>query len=190
MIVYWEMTQACALACKHCRAEAMPSPHPLELTSADGKALVRQILDFGNPLPHLILTGGDPLSRKDLYDLIDYARSCGLEVSITPSATPALTGDALDKLKRHGIQSLGLSLDGSRPDRHDAIRAVSGCFDRTIAALCYACELGLPIQINTLVSEETAADLPAIYRLLQEFPIMRWSLFFRKRPIVTVWTNA
>ena len=113
MLVYWEMTQACGLACKHCRAEAMPASHPLELTTEESKAFIRQLLDFGDPLPHLILTGGDPLRRKDIYQLIDYARGLGLEVSITPSATPELTNEAISNLNQHGIQALGLSLDGS-----------------------------------------------------------------------------
>jgi AdoMet-dependent heme synthase len=125
------------------------------------------------------LTGGDPLSRKDIFELIDYAREIGLEVSITPSATPELTNDAISRLKDHGIQSLGLSLDGSCAARHDAIRAVPGTFERTMAAARHAGKLGLPIQINTLVAEETADDLPAIYNLLlTSFPVMRWSLFF------------
>ena len=179
MLVYWEMTQACGLACKHCRAEAMPTPHPLELTLAESKRLLAQVAAFGDPLPHLILTGGDPLSRKDLYPLIDEGYSLGLEVSITPSATPELTTAAIDKLKAHGIQSLGLSLDGSCAAKHDAIRAVPGTFDRTVAAARHAGRLGLPIQVNTLVAEETVGDLPAIYELLRtSFPVMRWSLFF------------
>ena len=179
MIVYWEMTQACGLACKHCRAEAMPTPHPLELTPLESKQLLAQIAGFGDPLPHLILTGGDPLSRKDLYEVIDHGRSLGLEVSITPSATPELTNAAIDKLKAHGIQSLGLSLDGSCAAKHDAIRAVPGTFDRTVEAARHAGRLNLPIQVNTLVAEETVEDLPAIYELLRtSFPVMRWSLFF------------
>ncbi len=125
----------------------------------------------------MILTGGDPLSRKDIYELIDYANGLGLEVSITPSATPELTNDAITKLKEHGIQSLGLSLDGSCAAKHDAIRAVPGTFDRTIEAARHCGRLGLPIQVNTLVAEETADDLPAIYELLRtSFPVMRWSL--------------
>jgi radical SAM protein len=178
MLVYWEMTQACMLACRHCRAEAMPHPHPMELTPSESMGLLRQIAAFGDPLPHLILTGGDPLSRKDLFRVIDDARALALEVSITPSATPALTAEALALLQAHGIQSLGLSLDGSSAARHDAVRAVPGCFDRTIEAAREAGRLGLPIQINTLVARETADDLPAIYELLQTFPVMRWSLFF------------
>ena len=178
LIVYWEMTQACALSCKHCRAEAMPLRHPLEMTHLESVGFLQQIAEFGDPLPHLILTGGDPLSRPDLHDLIDHADALGLQVSITPSATSALNEDAINKLRMHGVQSLGLSLDGSSAGRHDAIRAVPGCFERTMAAAQQAGRIGVPIQINTLVSEETADDLPAIYRLLTTFPVMRWSLFF------------
>ena len=96
--IYWEMTQACALACRHCRAEAMPEPHPNELTTEEGLRFVDQIPGFGEPMPHLILTGGDPLARKDLYEVIDHAGRLGIGVSITPAATEALTRDVLVKL--------------------------------------------------------------------------------------------
>ncbi len=178
MIVYWEMTQACGLACRHCRADAMTQPHPQELTHAESKNLLRQIAAFGNPLPHLILTGGDPLKRADLYDLIDDANALGLSVSITPSATNNLTRAVVTQLQAHGIQSLGLSLDGSTAARHEAVRGVLGCYDWTVDAARMAAEFDLPIQVNTLVSAETAADLPAIYALLTTFKVMRWSLFF------------
>jgi radical SAM protein len=179
MIVYWEMTQACGLACKHCRASAVPNAHPMELTTAESKAFLDQLVGFGDPRPHVILTGGDPLRRKDIYELIDYARGLGLEVSITPSATPELTNEAITRLKEHGIQALGLSLDGSCAEKHDTIRAVPGTFERTLEAARHAGRLGLPIQVNTLVSQETAVDCPAIYELLRtSFPVMRWSLFF------------
>ena len=179
MLVYWEVTQACGLACKHCRAEAMPTAHPLELTTAEGQSFLRQLLAFGPPRPHLILTGGDPLRRGDVHSLIDFAREIDLEVSITPSATTKLTNAAVSTLKEHGIQSLGLSLDGSCAARHDAIRGIPGTFDCTMEAAHHAGRIGMPIQVNTLVSRETADDLPAIYELLRtSFPVMRWSLFF------------
>ena len=178
MIVYWEMTQACGLACRHCRADAMTQPHPQELTHAESRDLLRQITAFGDPLPHLILTGGDPLQRADLYDLIDDANALGLSVSITPAATTLLTREVIAELKVHGVQSLGLSLDGSNAARHEAVRGVPGCFDLTMRAARLAAEFDLPIQVNTLVSTETDDDLPAIYELLKTVQVMRWSLFF------------
>jgi radical SAM protein len=176
--VYWEMTQACALACRHCRIERVATPHPQELSFEEGRAFLRQIPAFGAPLPQLILTGGDPLARPDLYQLIDEARNLGIGVSITPAATQALTRDVLVRLQQHGFEGLGLSLDGSSAERHDSIRGVAGTFDRTIQAMRWAQELGFPLQVNTLVSEETADDLPAIYELLKPLNVSRWSLFF------------
>ena len=178
MNIYWEMTQACALACRHCRAEAISTPHPEELTHAESMDLLRQIAAFDKPLPHLILTGGDPLRRADLYELIDEAQRLGLTISVTPSATGDLTYDVLAKLKAHGVESLGLSLDGSTAALHEAVRGVEGCFDWTMRAAANAAKLGIPIQVNTLVAQETEADLPAIYELLKGITVMRWSLFF------------
>jgi radical SAM protein len=177
MLVYWEMTQACSLACRHCRAEAVNNAAPDELNLAESMDLLQQFAAFDTK-PHLILTGGDPLRRTDLFEIIDEARRLGLTVSITPAATSGLTLEVLSKLKAHGIDSLGLSLDGSSADRHEAIRGVQGCFNWTMDAIFKAGKLGFPIQVNTLVSQETADDLPAIYELLKGYKIMRWSLFY------------
>ena len=176
--IYWEMTQACALACRHCRATAVPEPHPRELGFEEGLGLLNQIVEFGRPFPQLILTGGDPLQRRDLFELIDEARRLGIGVSITPAATPALTRKVLVRLQEHSVEGLGLSLDGSTAQRHDSIRGVAGTFDRTMQAIRWAQELEMPLQVNTLVAEETAADIPAIYELLKPFAVTRWSLFF------------
>ncbi len=176
--VYWEMTLACGLACRHCRAEAMPDPAPGELTVQEGMEFLKQITEFGDPLPQLILTGGDPLLREGLFELIDEARRLGIGVSITPAATPVLTRQMMERLKEHGVEAVGLSLDGSTAARHDAIRGVSGTYDRTLQALRWAGEMDLPVQINTLVSGNTAEDLPAVYELLKGYKIARWSLFF------------
>jgi len=178
MNVYWEMTQACGLACTHCRAEAIATPDPRELNHEESRELLRQIAGFGSPLPHLILTGGDPLRRSDLYELIDEAKSLGLTVSITPSATEDLTFDVFARLKAHGIDSVGLSLDGATAARHEAVRGVEGCFGWTMQALESAAKVSLPVQVNTLVARETVGDLPAVYELLKTKSIMRWSLFF------------
>jgi radical SAM protein len=176
--VYWEMTQACALACRHCRATAMPTAHPMELTFEEGVQFLKQIPEFGDPMPQLILTGGDPLARADLYELIDEARKLGIGISITPAATSALTREVLVRLKEHGVEGLGLSLDGSTAERHDSIRGVPGTFDRTMLAIRWAQELEMPLQVNTLAAAETAADIPAVYELLKPYGVARWSLFF------------
>jgi radical SAM protein with 4Fe4S-binding SPASM domain len=110
--------------------------------------------------------------------LIDEARKLGIGVSITPAATPALTREVLVRLKEHGVEGLGLSLDGSSADRHDSIRGVPGTFDRTMQAIRWAQELEMPLQVNTLASAETAGDISAIYELLKPFAVTRWSLFF------------
>lgn len=176
--IYWEMTQACDLACRHCRAAAMPWGHPEQLTTAEGKALLRQILEFGAPYPHLILTGGDPLQRADLWELIAEARELGIPVAITPAATPRLTQAVIAELPAAGVSALGLSLDGSTAARHDGIRQVEGTFERTLQALGWGREAGLAMQVNTLVSAETVDDIPAIYERLRGSGIRRWSLFF------------
>ncbi len=178
MLVYWETTQACPLACKHCRASAMPTPHPLQLSHDEAEKLLDDIASFGSPAPHLVLTGGDPLQRDRLFDLIAAAQSRGIKVSVTPAASPLLTKETFVQLKEAGVDSIALSLDGSTPARHDDIRQVPGTFEITLNAARWAGEVGLPLQVNTLVAEETVDDLPAIYELLHGFPLMRWSLFF------------
>jgi len=176
--IYWEVTRACDLACRHCRATAVPDADPDELTSREALALIGELADFGDPPPHLVLTGGDPLKRADLFELIAAARGAGFHVSVAPSATPLLTRDAIVALRDAGIDAISLSLDGSTAERHDAIRGVERTFDRTLAAAATAREAGLPFQVNTVVCGDTANDLPLIYDRVRALSAARWSLFF------------
>jgi AdoMet-dependent heme synthase len=178
LLVYWETTRACALSCRHCRASAMPTSHPLELSAAEGLKFLEDVASFGQPMPHLVLTGGDPLRRTDIFELIAKARELGIDVSITPAAGPDLTREMVFRLRDAGIDSIALSLDASTAGAHDSIRQVPGCYAKTMEAARWCGEAGIPLQINTLLSSETAADLPAVYELLHDFPVMRWSLFF------------
>ncbi|HEY0866921.1 MAG TPA: radical SAM protein, partial [Fimbriimonas sp.] len=132
MLVYWETTRACPLACRHCRASAMPTAHPMELTHKEGIQLLDSIASFGSPVPHLVLTGGDPLRRQDLPELIAHALSLGIKVSVTPAASPDLTREKIFWLKEIGVDSIALSLDASTAERHDSIRQVPGCYDITM----------------------------------------------------------
>jgi AdoMet-dependent heme synthase len=178
LLVYWEVTRACDLACRHCRADAASAPWPGELSHAEGLGLLAQIRRFGDPAPHVVLTGGDPLKRPDLFALIGAARVLGLEVSLAPSATPLLTAAAIRRLVGAGITSISLSLDGSDAARHDRLRGVRGVFDATLAAAASAGAFGLPLQVNTLVTADTVDDLPAIADVLRQLRVVRWSVFF------------
>jgi radical SAM protein with 4Fe4S-binding SPASM domain len=184
--VYWETTRACGLVCRHCRADAVPTPHPDELTAAEGLRLLDDLARFGRPLPHVVFTGGDPLERGDLYDLIRHARGLGLGVSVAPSSTPRLDADTIAALKVAGAQSISLSLDGASAAHQAAVRGVPGCYARTIEAAVEARTAGLPFQINTLVSAETVDDLGLIYEQTVKLGAARWSLFF----LVTVGRGA
>jgi MoaA/NifB/PqqE/SkfB family radical SAM enzyme len=175
-IAIWEVTQACDLACVHCRACAQPKRHPLELSTEEGKRLIDQIA--GMQVPVFVLTGGDPIKRPDLFELIQYAREVGVRVSLTPSATPLLTRDVIHRLKDCGLARLAVSLDGSNREVHDAFRGMSGSFDRTMEAIAWANEVGLPVQINTTFSRTNFSDFDAIADLVEKKRIELWSVFF------------
>lgn len=175
--VYWEVTRACDLACRHCRADATPRRHPRELDTAEALALMTR-LARAEPPPHLVLTGGDPLKRPDLFTLIAAARELGLHPAVSPSATPLLTPAVIGQFKEAGVEAISLSLDGSTAGRHDAFRGVPGTFARTLEAARVAAAVDLPVQVNTLVAEETVPDLPAVYELARRIGAARWSLFF------------
>jgi radical SAM protein len=178
MIVYWETTLACGLSCEHCRATAMPGPQPGQLTTEEGLDLLDQVSEFGDPLPHIVFTGGDPLRRSDLEFLVHAATERGIGASLAPAVTPDLTKQRLADLMAVGIQTISLSLDGSTAMHHDGLRCVPGTFDMTMEAFDWAAELGLPVQVNTLVTQQTLADLPAVYGLLTQKTLLRWALFF------------
>lgn len=174
--VAWEITQACALACVHCRASAQPRRHPRELTTEEALSLVDQIAEIGNPI--LVVTGGDPLMRRDVFSLIRHASQRELRVSLSPSATPLLTRANLQRAKDAGVVRLHLSLDGSTPEIHDAFRQLQGSFDRTIQGLQSARDIGLSLQVGTTVTRHNLADLPAMAELIAEFGALMWNIFF------------
>jgi ferrochelatase len=175
-IVIYEVTRACNLACVHCRAEAQPHPHPLELRTQESLRLLDEIAEL-QPAT-LVLTGGDPLLRKDLELLIRHAVEAGVRVSITPSVTRRVTRTAITNLKAWGITQIAFSLDGASAEVHDGFRKVPGTFERTLQALQWAKEAGLPLQINTTVTKATVADLPGVARIAEEVGVQLWSVFF------------
>ena len=175
-IAIWEVTQACDLACVHCRASAQPERHPMELTTAEGKGLIDQIAQM--QVPVFVLTGGDPIKRPDLFELITHARSRGVRVSLTPSATPLLTREVVVRLKEAGLARLAVSMDGASAETHDAFRGMRGSFARTLDAVRWANETGLPVQINTTFSRRNIGEIDAIVALMENLKITLWSVFF------------
>jgi MoaA/NifB/PqqE/SkfB family radical SAM enzyme len=177
-IAIWEMTRACALACVHCRAAAIARRDPGELTTEEGKALLDRIADFGDPPPLVVFTGGDPLRRPDVTELVAHGTRRGLVVSLTPSGTAAVTEGKLRALKHAGLARLAVSLDGARADTHDAFRRVRGSYRNTLRIIERAHALGLGLQVNTTVCRQTVGELPALVNQVTDFGVLLWALFF------------
>ncbi|MBO0961228.1 TIGR04053 family radical SAM/SPASM domain-containing protein [Neobacillus sp. MM2021_6] len=175
-IVIWELTRACQLKCLHCRADAQYARDPRELTFEEGKNLIDQIYDMNNPI--LVFTGGDPLMREDVFDIAKYAVQKGVRVSMTPSATPNVTMEAMQKAKEVGLSRWAFSLDGPTAEIHDHFRGTAGSFDLTMEKIKYLHELEMPIQINTVVSRYNFEHLEEMAKLVEELKCVLWSVFF------------
>jgi AdoMet-dependent heme synthase len=177
LMFYYETTQACDLVCEHCRASAKEAADPHELSHEHSLALIDQIASFPKP-PTLVLTGGDPLKRRDLLDLIRHATQAGLQVALTPSATPLATREAFEAVREAGVSRLGISLDGADQAVHDAFRGWTGSFERTLGMLANAKQLDMAVQVNTSVTRRNFHQLDAIADLLADQGIAMWSVFF------------
>ena len=129
-------------------------------------------------VPIFVFTGGDPLKRKDVFELIRYASDKGVKVAVTPSATPLLTRESIFKMKEAGLVRLGISLDGSTPEIHDAFRGLPGAYARTLQAIEWANEAGIPIQVHTTISRHNAHDLDSLCALFEKLAIVMWNVFF------------
>jgi len=176
-LVFYELTQACDLICRHCRASAQCRPHPKELSTELSYWLIDQLNEFSVP-PRLVLTGGDPLKRVDLYQLIEYAVGAGLDVSITPSATPLATSRAIRRLKEAGISRIAVSIDGSDTETHDHMRGVSGSFERSLEILYDAHLNGISTQINTTITPQNYLQIDRMTEVFERLDIDMWSVFF------------
>lgn len=177
MLVFYELTRACDLVCLHCRACAQKLRDPDELDTAQSKLLIDQLGEFPNP-PMLILTGGDPLKRDDIYELIEYAVGSGIDVSITPSATPLVNRDSIRRLRDAGISRMAISVDGADAATHDTNRGVTGSFDHSMNVLRIAREIGVETQINTTLTPANVDQIERMGELFGKLDIALWSVFF------------
>jgi radical SAM protein len=175
-VAIWETTQACDLACVHCRASAQPGRNPLELSTNEAKRLIDEIAAM--EVPVFVLTGGDPLKRPDVFELVRYASEHHVRISLTPSATPLLTRENIVQLKQCGLARLAVSLDGPTAEIHDAFRRVKGSYEWTLNAVKWARQIGLPVQINTTITRHNLSQLDDTIALLETLDIVLWSVFF------------
>lgn len=174
--IAWEVTRACVFACKHCRADAQHQRDPRELTTEEGYQLINRFAEFGSPI--LIFTGGDPMMRRDLFDLIACATEKGLRCSLSPTATALPTVERLQKAKEAGIRRIALSLDAPTAKVHDEFRQVKGSWNRTMRILHNSKEVGVSVQVNTTVTTFNVDLLPDIVPFVEEVDAVQWSVFF------------
>jgi radical SAM protein len=174
--IAWEVTRACAFACRHCRAEAQPRRHPQELTTEEAFRLLDQIKEFGDPI--LVITGGDPMMRRDLYDILAYAVQRGLRTSLTPTTTRLVTPKALARVKEAGVRRVAISIDGPTAEAHDAFRGFPGSFEIALRIARDAVDAGLSLQVNTTISRYNVHLLEEMMELVARFGAVQWSLFF------------
>jgi AdoMet-dependent heme synthase len=178
MLVFWEVTRACLLACRHCRASAIASPLPGELSLGQAERFLQSLTGFGRPYPVLVLTGGDVLMRSDLLELVRRARELGLPVAVSPSVTPRLEPGLLSALHDAGVKVASLSLDGATPETHEGLRGVAGHFEATLAALRLVRSHGFTVQVNTVVRPENVEELPKLAAIVAAADAAIWEVFF------------
>lgn len=176
LLLIWEVTRACALACRHCRAAAEDRRDPRELSTEEGKRLIDAVREMGTPL--VIFTGGDPLQRVDLEELIRHGKAAGLRVGAIPAATERLTRERVVSLKDAGLDQMAVSIDASTAARHDEFRKVEGTFDRAMNGARWAREIGLPLQVNTVLGDWNVDDFDAIAALVESLGVVFWEVFF------------
>ena len=158
-LIAWEVTRSCMLACKHCRAAAQTTPYEGELSTQECFKLLDNIASFAKPI--IILTGGEPMLRDDIYDIAAYAHKLELPVVMAPCGV-LIDDETAAKIVQSGIRRISISLDGATAESHDAFRGVPGAFEASVRGIEAAKRAGLDFQINTTVSRHNLAELEAI----------------------------
>ncbi|HMP74023.1 MAG TPA: radical SAM protein [Kiritimatiellia bacterium] len=175
LLLIWEITRSCELACRHCRASAENRRDPRELSTEQGYRLIDDVAKMGTPL--IIFTGGDPLQREDLEDLIRYAKGAGLRVGTIPATTPRLTRERLVSLQKAGVDQVAFSIDGATEAEHDDFRRVPGSFALAMQGAAWARELGLPLQANTVFGSWNVHRFDALAELVASLGVVFWEVF-------------
>ncbi|RKY01711.1 MAG: heme b synthase [Spirochaetes bacterium] len=161
-MIAWELTRRCNLSCIHCRALAADEIDPNELTHEEAIELLNKVKDFASPV--IILTGGEPMMREDIYEIAEYGTSLGFRMVMAPNGT-LITPESVKKMKKAGIKRVSISIDGPDSNSHDKFRGVKGAFDAAMRGISYLKEGGLPFQINTTITKFNIDQIDKILAL-------------------------
>ena len=161
-MIAWEITRQCNLSCVHCRASAQTGRDPDELTTEECLRLLDDIASFSQPV--IILTGGEPLLREDVFEIAHYGSEKGLRLVMAVNGT-LVDEDTARNMQDAGIQRISVSIDGATPETHDRFRKVPGAFDAALQGIRSAKKVGLEFQINTTITRQNSHELPAILDL-------------------------
>ena len=173
-LVAWEITRNCNLSCIHCRASATQGPYSGELDTETAFRLIDQIADVGSPI--VILTGGEPLLRSDIFEIASYGTQKGLRMVMAPNGT-LITGAFAKKMIESGIKRISISLDGADKKSHDSFRGVEGAFAGALNGIKFVKEAGLEFQINTTITQKNLDQIPAIQDLAVELGAVAHHIF-------------
>jgi len=173
-LVAWETTRRCNLACVHCRATAEDHTYPNELDTKASFTLLDQIREVGEPI--IILTGGEPLMRNDIFDIASYGTSLGLRMVMAPNGTMITRENAL-RMKETGIKRISISLDGATKESHDTFRGVDGAYDGALNGIALAKDAGVDFQINTVITKTNLNEIPKILALAESLGAVAHHIF-------------
>ena len=174
-LISWNMTFACNLRCPHCYIDAEERAGKGELSTEEGKMLIDQIVEVSKPI--LILSGGEPLLRADVFELARYATGKGLIVAMGTNGT-LITDSVAKELKSSGVTAVAISIDSSVPERHDAFRGVKDSWKRALEGIDLCIERGITVQVNTTVTQQNYAEIDDIMALAEEHGARSFHLFF------------
>ncbi|MGM0419121.1 MAG: heme b synthase [Thermodesulfobacteriota bacterium] len=173
-LVAWETTRRCNLSCKHCRAAAEDHEYPGELSTDQAKKMLDEIAETGSPI--IILTGGEPLLRDDIFELSQYGDKLGLKMVMAPNGT-LVTEENAKKMYDSGIQRISVSIDGSTKESHDNFRGMPGAFDGSMQGIVNAKKAGIEFQINTTITQDNLDEIPDILNLAIELGAVAHHIF-------------
>ena len=168
-VVVWNVGQRCNLKCVHCYSQSKDIEYPNELNTKDAKAMLDGLAEYGAPV--ILFSGGEPLMRKDLMELITYARDKGLRAVISTNGT-LITEEKAEELKKFGLSYVGISLDGLR-ETNDKFRGIEGAFDDALQGIRNCQKVGIKVGLRFTINKRNAKDIPGIFKLIEEENIPR-----------------